>query len=35
MNETVATVEELSDFWKPGAMDGVSPFVMSCKCFQV
>ena len=28
VNETVATVEELSDLWKPGAMDGIPPFVM-------
>ena len=32
MNETVAKVEELSDLWKPGAMDGTPPFVMTCKC---
>ena len=32
VNETVATVEELSDLWKPGAMDGISPFVMICIC---
>ena len=32
MNEQVAKVEELSDFWKPGAMDGVPPFVMNCNC---
>ena len=32
VNETVATVEELSDHWKPGAMDGIPPFVMSCNC---
>ena len=32
VNETVATVEELSDFWKPGAMNGVPPFVMNCNC---
>ena len=30
VNETVATVEELSDLWKPGAMDGIPPFVMNC-----
>ena len=30
VNETVATVEELSDLWKPGAMDAVPPFVMNC-----
>ena len=33
MNETVAKVEELSDLWKPGAMDGTLPFVMNCNCF--
>ena len=32
VNETVATVEELSDLSKPGAMDGIPPFVMSCNC---
>ena len=32
LNETVATVEELSDLWKPGAMDGIPPFVMICNC---
>ena len=32
MNETVAKVEELSDLWKPGAMDGTPPFVMTCNC---
>ena len=32
MNETVAKVEELSDLWKPGAMDGTPPFVMNCIC---
>ena len=32
VNETVATVEELSDLWKPGAMAGVPPFVMNCNC---
>ena len=30
LNEIVATVEELSDLWKPGAMDGIPPFVMNC-----
>ena len=25
VNETYATVEELSDLWKPGAMDAVPP----------
>ena len=29
VNETVATVEELSDLWKPEAMDGNPPFVMN------
>ena len=32
MNETVAKFEELSDPWKPGAMDGTPPFVMNCDC---
>ena len=32
MNETVAKVEELSDLWMPGAMDGTPPFVMNCNC---
>ena len=32
VNETVATVEELSDLWKPGAMDGITPFVMNSIC---
>ena len=32
VNETVATVEELSDLWKPGAMDGVPPFMVKCNC---
>ena len=32
MSETVAKVEELSDLWKSGAMDGTPPFVMNCKC---
>ena len=31
-NETVAKVEELSNLWKPGAMDGTAPFVMNCNC---
>ena len=35
MNETVANVEELSDLWKPGAMDGTPPFVKNCNCIQV
>ena len=32
VNETVATVEELSDLWKPGAMDAIPTFVMNCNC---
>ena len=32
MNETVAKVEELSDLWKSGAMDGTPLFVMNCNC---
>ena len=32
VNEAVAKVEELSDLWKPGAMDGIPPFVMNCNC---
>ena len=32
MNKTVAKVEELSDLWKSGAMDGTPPFVMNCIC---
>ena len=35
MNETVAKVEELSDLWKPGAMDGTPPFVMNCNFISV
>ena len=31
-NETVATVEELSGLWKPGAIDGIPPFLLSCNC---
>ena len=33
VNETAATVEELSDLSKPGALDGTLPFVMDCSCF--
>ena len=29
VNEAVAAVQELSDLWKPGAMDGIPPFVMN------
>ena len=32
VNETVASVEELSDLWNHGAMDGIPPFVMNCSC---
>ena len=34
-NETVAKVEELSDLWKPGAMDGTAPFAMNYNCIKV
>ena len=32
MSETFATDEELSDLWKPEAMDGTPLFVMICNC---
>ena len=32
VNETVATAEELTDLWKPGAMDRIPAFVMNCNC---
>ena len=32
VNETVATVEESSDLWDQGPMDGFPPFVMNCNC---
>ena len=32
VTEAVAKVEELSDLWKPGAMDGIAPFGMNCSC---
>ena len=32
VKKTVATDEELSHLRNPGAMDGVSPFVMNCSC---
>ena len=32
VNKTVATVQELSGLRKPGAMDGIPPFVMNCNC---
>ena len=33
VNETFATVEELSDLWKPGTIDGDPPFARNCSCF--
>ena len=33
VNETLATVEKLSDLWNPGAMEGIPPFVTNCFCF--
>ena len=33
VNETVATVKDLSDILKPAAMDAIPPFVMYCICF--
>ena len=35
VNETVATVEELSDLSQPGTMDGIPPFVMKFNIIQV
>ena len=35
VEETVATVEELSDLLNPGALDGIPHFVMNCNCIQV
>ena len=32
VNETVATVEKLSDLSKPGVLDGIRPFVMNFNC---
>ena len=32
VNETVDTVEEMSGLWESGAMYGIPPFVMICKC---
>ena len=34
LNETVATVEELSDLWKSRATDGIPPFVINCSFFK-
>ena len=33
VNEAVATVKEVSDLWKPGAMDGIPPFVMNFELY--
>ena len=33
VTKTIATVENLSDHWKPGARDGIPPFVKNCKSF--
>ena len=30
MKQLLATVEALSDLWKPGAVDGIPPFVVNC-----
>ena len=35
VNETVATVDELSDLWKRGAMDDNRPFAMDCNYIHV
>ena len=32
VNKTVATGEELTDLWKPGAIDGIPLFEMNCNC---
>ena len=32
INETIATVDELSDLWTTGAMDGVPVIVMNRSC---
>ena len=32
VNETAAKIEELSDLWKPGALDGIPLFLMNCIC---
>ena len=34
VNKTIATVEELSDIWEPGARDGIPPFVMNLIVFK-
>ena len=33
VEKIIAPVEELIEPLKPGAMDGVPPFVMKCSCF--
>ena len=35
VNQTVTTVEELKNLWKPGAMDGVPPLVRNCNCIYL
>ena len=35
VNETVATVEEMSDLRISGAMDGIPPIVMNWNCIKV
>ena len=32
IDEQHSSVIFLSDIWKPGAMDGIPPFVMNCNC---
>ena len=32
VKETVATVEEFNDLWKPGEMDEFLPFMMNSNC---
>ena len=34
VEETFATVEKLSDLWKPGALVGIPTFAMKCSCIQ-
>ena len=31
VNEKIAALEKLSDFWNPGEMDVILPFVTNCK----
>ena len=35
VNQTVTTVKELNNLWKPGAMDGVPPLVRNCNCIYL